>query len=151
MTSFSVLTIMTTPLDTAYLPKALARKGHKVARDKIQQFSLCVWYLGHDILAAGRATSTDSLYYSTFFSSWQKTTTDTFLRCSGIGHGHLISLFASPLCHDPGGIPRRSSLGPPHPTMVSRLSPPPLGLSNDSPTAFFFEHERKGHALGMLS
>lgn len=150
MTSFSVLTIMTTPLDIAYLLKALARKGHKVARDKIQQFSLCVWYLGHDISAAGRATSTDSLYYSTFFSSWQKTTTDTFLRSSGLGHGYLISLFASPLY-----------------AMIKEASPdavvwdPPIqqwSLDSHLPPwtfqwlpAFFFEHEGKGHALGMLS
>lgn len=150
MTSFSILTIMTTPLNTAYLLKALARKGHKVARDKIQQFSLCVWYLGHDISAAGRATSTDSLYFSTFFSSWQKTTTDTFLTSSGIGHGYLISLFASPLyAMIKEASPDTVVWGPPSNNGLSTLTSPPWTFQ--WLPAFFFEHERKGHALGMLS
>lgn len=56
-------------LDTEYFFKALAGKGHKVARDKIQLCSLCIWCLDHDISATGKTIFTDEDFTYIIFLS----------------------------------------------------------------------------------
>lgn len=80
MTSLDALTVITAPFWTlSTFFEALARNGHKVARDKIQLHSLCVWDLGNDISATEKTISTD-----------QESTSNTFLSLKQNGNWEVL-------------------------------------------------------------
>lgn len=70
-------------LDTEYLLETLAKKGHKVARDEIKLYFLCVQYLCHDISATGKTHSTDQA--STIQKFPPLETKRQLIDCGGVG------------------------------------------------------------------
>lgn len=145
-------------LDAEYLFKAFARKSREVARDEIQICSLCVWYLGHDISAAGKMI-TDWASAIQHFSLPEREGQRT-------GFWGLV-VYCRLWIPNSLWLPYPSMLWlgrhPPDPVVRDPLSkdafknlkgslllPPTLELSNDSLSFSLFVHEWEGHALSVI-
>ncbi|XP_075753886.1 uncharacterized protein LOC142818410 [Pelodiscus sinensis] len=145
--------------DSVVLLTALANKGHKVSKQKLQLCKPTVRYLGHDLSAGSRHRSADRI--QAILSAPKPTTPSqvrSFLGMAGYCRQWIpnFSQLAKPLQEltrnaTPSPIPWRSQQDTAFSSLKQTLaSAPALGLPDYSRHFTLFCHEKEGCALGVL-